>query len=36
MWIADNEKYAVIALSVKIESDGVFGQMSDELWVAHP
>lgn len=33
MWIADNEKYAVIALDVKVEGNGVFGQMSDDLWV---
>lgn len=33
MWIADNEKYALIALDVKVEGNRVFGQMFDDLWV---
>lgn len=33
MWIADNEKYALIALDVKTKGDAVFGQMAPDLWV---
>ena len=33
MWIADDEKYALIALDVEVADDGVFGVMSEDLWI---